>query len=180
MFAGRVLRTNDGRDVDAGFVCVIIRFQNVRDVMRKTLRSGIIITVVRAKAQTEAPSCGQKAYWASEPSGGPTLPTSIDGILDADDAAYLLTTAASGGDGELDGLLVRAPACSLVRFERYRHLLAPSASTLTTSHPSSTGAIVLRTLPAATPASGAPRAGLCVGTPARHARAVPAIAVPPI
>ena len=28
--------------------------------------------------------------------------------------------------------------------------------------------------------SGAPRAGLCVGTPARHARAVPAIAVPPI
>lgn len=27
---------------------------------------------------------------------------------------------------------------------------------------------------------GAPRAGLCVGTPARHARAVPAIAVPPI
>ena len=28
--------------------------------------------------------------------------------------------------------------------------------------------------------SGAPRAGLSVGTPARHARAVPAIAVPPI
>jgi hypothetical protein len=28
--------------------------------------------------------------------------------------------------------------------------------------------------------SGAPRAGLCVGTAARHARAVPAMAVPPI
>jgi hypothetical protein len=50
------------------------------------------------------------AYWASEPSGEPALPSSIDGILDSDDAAYLLSTAASGNDGELDGLLVRAPA----------------------------------------------------------------------
>ena len=108
-----------------------------------------------------APSFAEEclvAFWSSEPTGGPALSAAVPGVLDSDAATYLLRTPTSVQDGELDGLLLRAPARSLIRFERYRHLRQVSASKLTTSHPSTAGAVVMRTLPTTLgpPESGAP------------------------
>jgi hypothetical protein len=84
----------------------------------------------------------------------------LAGVLDDDAATHLLSTIAAARGGELDPLLMRAPALGLARFERYRHVEATlsgaTVSGLSVAAQSAAGAMITRVLPdALTPSADA-------------------------
>jgi hypothetical protein len=80
-----------------------------------------------------------------------TIGSNLTGLLEDDAATHLLRTTAASRDGELDALLIRAPALGLARFERYRHVEATLSGTTITGlavvAQSAEGAMLVRVLP---------------------------------
>jgi hypothetical protein len=85
--------------------------------------------------------------------GGAAIGADLPGIAADDAAQHLLATAAAARDGELDPLVLRAPALGLARFDRYRHveatLAGASVTAVSVRAQSAAGALLLRVLPSA-------------------------------
>lgn len=84
------------------------------------------------------------------PAATPLLDAPLAGVAPGaalGDARYLLATSADGFDGELDPLLLRAPAAGAFRFEPYHHLVRDAGGSLTLRRRSRSGRLHLRASP---------------------------------